>query len=87
MNPHQEKSLPTSEADMAAQVTALAHALLGQCADQHHNLALSALLTAYTELAMRNACCTQACANQAMRVAMQLARHASEVAPHGAPIH
>lgn len=69
------------------QAEALALSLIGQCAGHPHNLALSALLSAYIGLASANPCCTQACANQAMQAAMHLARQAAQMRPDGAPVH
>lgn len=43
-----------------------------------HDLALSALLSAYATVAMSHPCCTQECANQTMRLAMMLATHAAQ---------
>ena len=90
MNQAQEQSLPTSNEELMAEITALTRFFLGQCADHHHNVALSALLTAYKELAIRNPCCTEGCVKHAVQTAMQLARHASQAtqaAPEGASIH
>ncbi|KQB60032.1 MULTISPECIES: hypothetical protein [Acidovorax] len=87
MNQAQEKPFPASHEEAVVQVATLADELLTQCELHHHNVGLSALLTAFSDLAARNPCCIQGSANQAMSVAMKLARRASEVAPHGAPIH
>jgi hypothetical protein len=48
-----------------------------------HDLALSALLSAYTTVAMAHPCCLQECANQAFRLSMLLAAHAPNANPSG----
>jgi len=87
MNKAQAIPFPASHEEAVVQIATLADAFLTQCEQHHHNVALSALLTAFRDLAARHPCCVQGSADQAMGVAMTLARHASEAAPQGAPIH
>lgn len=74
---------PKTEAEVAALIDKL-----GACLqDQHHNVALSALLSLYRAVAVQHPCCTQSAANTAMTAAMQIAMAARGAAPAGAPIH
>ena len=49
-----------------------------------HDLALSALLSAYCTVAMAHPCCLQQCANQTFKLSMMLAAEAAQRAqsPH-----
>lgn len=46
-------------------------------ASEKHDLALSALLSAYATVAMAHPCCLQECANQTFRLSMMLAANAA----------
>lgn len=51
-----------------------------------HSLVLSALLHAYTQLAVKHRCCTQGAANACFANAMRLAQ-AAKLAPQDQPLH
>ena len=53
-------------------------------ASDQHDLALSALLSAYCTVAMAHPCCLQECANQTFKLSMMLAAEAAQRAqsPH-----
>jgi hypothetical protein len=63
--------------------------LVGEIATSHnkHDLALSALLSAYCTVAMAHPCCLQECANQTFKLSMLLAANASEQRPDNASVH
>ena len=62
--------------DLTAQVGEMAVAM------GKHDLALSALLSAYVTVVMAHPCCLQECANQTFRLSMLLAARA---VPHDMP--
>jgi hypothetical protein len=51
-----------------------------------HPLVMSALLHAYTQLAVKHRCCTQGAANACFGSAMRLAQ-AAKLPPQGQPLH
>jgi hypothetical protein len=63
--------------------------LVGEIATSHnkHDLALSALLSAYCTVAMAHPCCLQECANQTFKLSMLLAANAPEKRPDNASVH
>lgn len=75
------------DAKTEAEVAALIEKLCACLEDQHHNVALSALLSLYRAVAVQHPCCTQSAANTAMTAAMQLAMAARGATPRGASVH
>ena len=63
--------------------------LVGEIATSHdkHDLALSALMSAYFTVAMAHPCCLQECANQTFKLSMRLAAEAANQRPGNASVH